>query len=89
MVPSEMILEDGSRMTLIHFAHRANPLFAGSPWVLACAPEAVILHGVMGRPIPHLRSDDPRAANCPMCQKTESFRAAMAQQKMPMRELSR
>lgn len=89
MVPSEMVLEDGTRMVLIHFSHRVNPLYAESPWVLACAPDAVILHGMLDRPIPQIRSDDPRAANCPMCQKTESFRAAMAQQKMPMRELSR
>ncbi len=88
MVLSEMVLEDGSRMVLIHFAHRANPLYEKSPWVLACAPDAVILHGMLDRPMPHLRSDDPRAANCPLCQKTEAFCAALAQQKKPVRKLS-
>ncbi len=80
MTPQTMVLEDGTRITVIHLAvmnHDQESLTIGDPtWRLACAPNVPDL-SANGRMAPLSRSDDPRSVNCPLCLKSAAYIAAM------------
>lgn len=84
-----MILEDGSEINLVHFQYRVDGVNGNmrtdSDWRIACTPSLTILHSHPRRGYPIARSEDPRAVNCPICQKTELFKIALAQNPMPWR----
>lgn len=72
-----MILEDGSELNLVHFQYVIDGV-----WHIACTPGLTIMHAHERRGYPWIRSEDPRACNCPMCKATEQFKIASAQNPM-------
>jgi hypothetical protein len=83
----EMIREDGSVIYLVHFVFKSpkgivrqqgKELNAVDPtWKIACAPGLVEMEAQATRAFPWMRSDDPRAVSCPLCQRTAEYRIAM------------
>ncbi len=67
MNPPQMLLQDGTLIHCIHFCQVQDRE------VLACMPEVKL-------PLPDgkmlLRSNDPRAVNCPHCLKTNAYTRA-------------
>ena len=82
-----MLLSDGRKIVPIHFTFLSKdgdisiggvPLPAmESTWRVACTPRAVELHAMWNRQVPWLRTDDPRACTCPVCQNTLEWVEAM------------
>ena len=84
-----MVAVDGTESVQVHFAYlspvgttRADgkPLRSSvaNSYKIACAPNMVQLTADQCRPFPWQRTDDPRAVNCPLCQETDVFKAALA-----------
>ena len=64
-----MILEDGSRINLVHFTCKD----AGR-WIIACSPSLLSQSAIDGRAMPWRRSDDARAVTCPLCKQTPEWK---------------
>jgi len=69
MTPETMILADGSEVTVIHFLF--HPEFGQSR--IACMPNLRVFSASKFRQLPHIRTDDVRAVNCPLCEKTADY----------------
>ena len=69
MIPEKMILADGSEVTVIHFLF--HPEFGAER--IACMPGLTIFSSGKFRQVPHIRTDDVRAVNCPLCKKTADY----------------
>ena len=80
MTPQTMIVEDGSRITVHHFAVPVAPeglaVASERQYRIACAPRMADLTAA-GRLCPPMRTDDPRVVNCPLCQISNEYKAAM------------
>ena len=61
----------GNVTTLIHFVFSS-----GSEWRIACMPNMTEFHKTDYHPH-YQRTDDPRAATCPACKRTEEFKKKM------------
>lgn len=59
-----MVLPDGSTLNLVHWT------YLDGRWKICCAPHVEANGNWM-------RTDDPRAANCPHCKATDRWKAAM------------
>lgn len=77
--PQIMICEDGSEMLLIHYTylHEGGLLSPAPTWKIACVPNLMEHYKANGRMLPWLRSDEPRAVNCPGCVKSPEYIKAM------------
>lgn len=80
---------DGAEVVLIHFLYSSPvgmiegaglPLAQrGNSWKIACMPNLFEFSTQSShRPIPHMRSDDPRAVTCSVCKETEHYKRAAA-----------
>lgn len=77
MIPQEAILEDGTKITVVHLAvltvtyDRGNRSKPRKSWRIACCPNMEQMSRCSGRNVPYLRSNDPRAVSCPACKKVQ------------------
>ncbi len=84
----EMVLPDGTLILLIHYLFRTpagTTSLEGEPLVqgpetckIACSPNLLEMCADANRPWPWRRTDDPRAATCPLCKETPQYKKAMA-----------
>lgn len=73
MIDDFMLLEDGSKVTPVHFTFADG---AGK-WWLACVP-TLDLEADNKRPAPWQRTNEPRAVTCPLCKRTDTYKDARA-----------
>ena len=73
MKPESMFLADGTEITLVHFL--AKPLYAAPR--IACMPGLVDFASHRERLAPHVRTDEARSVNCPLCKATEDYKQAV------------
>jgi hypothetical protein len=73
------ILPDGKLICSVHFAYwSASQEDEDVPqWRVACAPNANVNEYLGLPPHPWHRTNDPRAATCPVCLQTPVFQEAM------------
>ena len=89
----QSFLPDGRVQTTIHVVHPVGEADSESVtgsrvrWAMACTPNLIQLHASRGRPVPYVRSDDPRAVTCPACQETEVFKQAAGRQEPAARRV--
>ena len=71
MKPDTLILPSGDEIVLIHY------LDAYGTRGIPCMPGLTTFSSCPERHIPHIRSEEPRAVNCPMCMKSNAYQRAM------------
>lgn len=71
MKPETMILADGSEVVLVHLLF--TPAFGDSR--ISCLPGLKDFSSGKYRQMPHLRTDDVRSVTCPVCKRTDDFKA--------------
>ena len=80
----QSFLPDGRVQTTIHFVHPVGEADSESVtgsrvrWAMACTPNLIQLHASRGRPVPYVRSDDPRAVTCPGCMQSAEWKETRA-----------
>ncbi len=75
MITQELVTESGDVLTLIHFD---SGTWSGGRESVACTPNATEMSAQgAGRATPIRRTDDPRAATCPLCKECLDYVKAM------------
>ena len=69
-----MILSDGTEIIPIHLVYPDE--VDDRLMRIACIPGFDFVRGVA---FPWLRSDDPRAVNCPLCKETSEYKVGIAE----------
>jgi hypothetical protein len=92
VTPQTLVTEDGQRITVVHFCEYLEVddlerLCTVREERVACLPNARDLTA-KDRAAPVIRTPDPRIVNCPLCQTTDGYKAALEEAKRVSRRRS-
>jgi len=78
MIGQQMLLEDGTLVTPIHFLYQDEAAKRiGIEWRMACQPHLTNFSASEGKAVPFMRTAEANAVTCPICKMTPMWAEAM------------